>query len=173
MKSFLTLWGTGILLVLELAAGNLGLQLGLPVFGAIYFAAAYGMIYGIAAAGSAGLLLDILYARSYLSGAFSMVMITVLAFDYIRRTHRKMPVSPLIAGMIGGFLTGVNSFLHFYFSGQAYSGPNPVCLAIFQIAGGGLFMLLFSFIGDAVNFRCNLPQLCPRNASGYQRRNEL
>lgn len=167
MKLFMTLTVTGILIWLELFAGNLGLPLGLPLYAALYFAAANGMVYGMVSAGSAGLLLDLLYAREYLAGALTGTAVVALCAAYACRSSRKMPYAPLTCGMLCGLLICLVNWLWIFFSGGVYYGPNPLCMLIFQIVGGGIFMLLFTLTADAVNFRSDLPRFCLRdNRSG-------
>jgi len=158
MKTFVTICVTLMLTVPELAAGNAGLSLGLPIFGAVYFAAACGLSYGICAAGGAGMLLDLLYSRSDLTGAFVSIAIMFLSCRAAVRMQRKMPAAPLAAGAVCGMLINLCAFASAMLRQSEPPGPDLPSLFIFQTSGGAVFMLLLTWLFDAVNFRSNLPR---------------
>lgn len=161
MKIFLTVFITALAMVPELFCGNLGLALGLPLFPAVYFAATFGTVYGIAAAGCAGLMLDLLYNRPYLAGAVIWIIITQAACQNSARFRHQTPLAPITAGMIigGGYLLW--NLLYSTLAETEFPGPDIFSMAVIQIFGGGLLMLLMTLLFDAVNFRCNLPRYSP------------
>lgn len=160
MKLFVTIFIMLLLTALELIIGNGGLALGLPFFGALYFGIAFGREYGITAAGSAGFILDLLYAREYLSGAFAGMLIVYLSCHAALRLQRSMPAAPLGSGMICGVLVNMCNLLTASLHGQPAPGPDFFSMLVFQFVGGGIFMLLTVLLFDAVNLRSNLPRFC-------------
>ncbi|MBE6376749.1 MAG: hypothetical protein E7050_09820 [Lentisphaerae bacterium] len=158
MKSFLTLTVTALLMTFELICGNMGLSLGLPVFGAFYFAVAFGKNYGLWAAGLSGLLLDAIYARSFMPTAIWMILIVLLAEQCALRLQRHLPVSAILGGALCGFAVFLGNLLHSLICRTAFPGPDIWSMMIFQLIGGIFFMLLMTLLFDGINFRCNLPR---------------
>lgn len=146
------------MMVLELLAGNLGLPLGLPLFTAVYFAVAFGTAYGLAAAGGAGLLLDVIYARNYFFTALINIAIVYLSAKCACRLQRKMPVSPLSAGFLCGLLINFNNNITSWLNGNELPGPDLWSMVIFQVSGGSLLLLAIVPLFDAVNFRSRMPR---------------
>lgn len=158
MKIFLTVTVTALLMVCELIAGNVGLALGLPLYGALYFAVAFGQAYGIGAAGAAALMLDIIYARSFPSWSIYAMLAVFMVSVNVHRMQRKQPFASLIAGAFCGILIVIYNLSAAYFAGEDIPGPDPFNLIVFHIVGGTLFMFFLVMIFDAVNFRSNLPR---------------
>lgn len=160
MKVFITVVVTSLFTVLELIIGNAGLSLGLPYFTALYFGTAFGTVYGISAAGGAGFVLDLLYAREYLIRAATAVVIVELSRRAAVRMHRSMPAAPVGSGMICGTLINLFNTFSVWLCGEPLPGPDYFSMLIFQSIGGGIFMLLTVLLFDAVNLRSNLPRFC-------------
>lgn len=158
MKTFVTVCITAMFMAVELIAGNMGLALGLPVFAASYFLISFGTLYGIMAAGIAGLFTDLIYAREYCFYAVMWVIIAAITGSVIRRFHRNMPFSPLAGGAVCGILINSSNCLHTFFTGNISPGPDFFSMIIFQAAGGMGLMLSMVLLFDAVNFRSNLPR---------------
>ena len=161
MKTFLTIWITAMMMVLELICGNMGLALGFPIFSAVYFAVAFAPSYGIAAAGFAGLLLDVIYDRTWLTGALVAVLITFIASETARRIHRHQPESSLLSGALCGLMILLANLCGALISGETPPGPRIFSMMVFQIIGGAIFMLMMTLSFDAINLRSNLPRFCP------------
>lgn len=172
MKTFVTICVSAMLTALEMICGNMGLALGLPVYAAIYFGAAFGLSYGVCAAGIAGLLLDVAYDRTWLFSPLLYIGVMLFTCQTISRSARQMPGSPLAAGGICGALLLCGVLARTYICRTALPGPDILSLAVFQISGGSIFMLAITAMFDAVNFRSDLPRFCRRdtgrNFSGGQ-----
>ena len=158
MKIFLTITVTAVLLVFELIAGNAGLALGLPLYGALFFAVAFGQAFGISAAGGAALLLDIIYARSFPFWSIYAMLAVFFASVNVHRMQRKQPLASLISGAFCGILIVVFNLLSAWISGEEIPGPDPFSLIVFHVFGGMIFMFLLVVLFDAVNLRSNLPR---------------
>ncbi|MBE6356878.1 MAG: hypothetical protein E7058_07160 [Lentisphaerae bacterium] len=161
MKTFLTIFITALLIVPELFCGNVGLALGLPIFAALFFSGSFGIAYGIAAAGCAGLTMDLLYARPLLCSAPVWILITFAAGECAMRLRMRTPEAPLAAGFIIGTMQLIWNILYALTAGTPFPGPDIFSMLIFQAVGGSIFMLLLTLLFDAVNFRCNLPRFSP------------
>lgn len=158
MKIFLTAVVTALLMVFELFAGNLGLALGLPLYGALFFAVAFGQAYGIAAAGGAALIIDIMYVRSFpVWSIYAMAAVFFTSLN-VHRMQRKQPFASLLSGGLCGLLIVIYNLLAAFFTGENIPGPDPFSLTVFHIFGGMIFMFLLVVLFDAVNFRSNLPR---------------
>lgn len=177
MKSFLTLTATALLLTLELICGNMGLALGLPLFGAFYFAVAFGRNYGIWAAGIAGIILDLIYDRPFMLTAIWLILITFLAEKNALRLQKQMPEAAISGGVICGLAVFAGNFLYSKVMQTPYPGPDIGSMFIFHLTGGILFMLLLALLFDGINFRCNLPRFKavnkPRSFDGVNRGGRL
>ena len=158
MKKFITLTLSLLLLVPELLAGNFGLALGLPVYGAVCLSVAFGEVYGIAAAGLSAMILDIIYDRPYPWWSICAILILYISVNTVRRMQRKQPVSALSAGAVCGALIALYNIFYPLFTDGDLPGSNPFALLVFHISGGILFMFLLVLIFDAVNLRSNLPR---------------
>ena len=158
MKLFLTIFVTASAMLPELWCGNLGIQLGLPVYSSVYFYAAYGPLYGIGAAGISGLLLDVIYNRYWLLTAPGWILISCIGFQAAQRWQRRKPAAPLFSGILCGAGISLWNDLIALLAGGEIPGPDIFSMLIFQSFSGGIFMLLITLLFDAVNFRCNLPQ---------------
>jgi hypothetical protein len=143
---------------LELICGNMGLLLGLPLFGAIYFAVAFGINYGIWAAGLSGLLLDAIYCRSVPLSALIYAGIVMLCFQSAVRVERQLPAAPAVSGALCGFLIWVWHLFYSWGASVDFPGPDIFSMVVFQVSGGALLMLVMTLFFDALNFRCNLPK---------------
>lgn len=161
MKTFFTIFITALMIVPELFCGNLGLTLGLPLFTSVYFAGSFGFFYGVTAAGCAGLILDLLYARSFAWDAVIWVLIASAAYGCARRLRMNSPEAPLLAGASTGGMHFLWTLCYTLAAGLPFPGPDIFSVLVFQTVGGGIFMLLLTWIFDAVNFRCNLPRFSP------------
>ncbi|MBR7121482.1 MAG: hypothetical protein IKC94_04495 [Lentisphaeria bacterium] len=158
MKVFLNILVTALLMNMELICGNTGLALGLPLFGAVYFFIAFSPVHGITSAAFSALLLDAMYARNCLTWPLAAIVIVSAAGNFAGYLERRMPLSPLGSGGLCALLVSVYNVLNAWFSGVPAPGPDFFSMLVFQVSGGGLFMLLLVWLFDAVNFRCNLPQ---------------
>lgn len=170
MKAFLTLCVTAFFMSLELICGNMGLPLGLPLFAAVYFSAAFGVNYGIWAAGLSGLLLDAVYCRNVPLSALIYAGIVLLCLQIAVRFERHVPVAPAFSGACCGFLIWLWHMIYAWIAGIPLPGPDIFSMAVFQISGGLLLMLCLTLFFDAVNFRCNLPKFVPMdNKNGMKK----
>lgn len=170
MKSFLVTVTTLALILPELLVGNWGLTLGLPLFGAIYFAAAYRRRYGIVSAAAAGLILDAVYCRSVMLLVLLLPGIVALVMPLIRRTRRQLPASALLAGAAAGGLLCCAEAAVVSVCGGRIPGPDLASLLIFHATFGALFLLGFSLFADLIAVKCNLPKF--RQTAGSRPRRE-
>ena len=158
MRTFLVIVVTLGLILPELLAGNFGLALHLPRYGALYFAVAYRRNVGLLSAAGAGLILDAIYCRDAMPSAFILPAVVLLLLPQVRRLRRQLPLAALLPGMLGGGLTaGADFLLARGFRGTA-PGPDFASMLIFSSCVGGLFMLIFTLAADALAFKCNLPR---------------
>lgn len=170
MKIFLVTVTTLALILPELLAGNWGLTPGLPLFGAIYFAAAYRQRYGILSAAAAGLILDAVYCRSMMLLVLLLPGIVALVMPLVRRTRRQLPAAALLPGAAAGGLLCCAEEIVVSVCGGALPGPDFASLLIFQATFGALFLLVFALIADFIAVKCNLPKF--RQAEDNRRRRE-
>ena len=158
MKSFITIAVTAMLMVPELLAGNGGLALGLPLYGAVCFAVAFGQVYGIAAAVSAAFLTDIIYDRPYPLWTVWAAVILFAAAGTARRVQRKQPFAALLSGGVCGIMTVLFNLVQKIFFHGDIPGPEPFSLIIFHLSGGIFFMFVLAAVFDALNLRSDLPR---------------
>ena len=173
MKTFLTIFITALMIVPELLCGNLGMSPGLPLYTAIYFAGAFGLFYGLTAAGFAGLLLDLRYARPYRWTALIWALITFAAFECSMRLRMRSPEAPIVAGITAGFLQLLWSVFYTLVTAHPLPGPDIFSMLVFDLTGGGIFMLLTVLLFDAINFRCNLPRFSPPENTNQHRGGQI
>ena len=169
MKLFLVIVTTALLLLGELLAGNLGLVLGLPLYGAVYFGVAYGRRSGVAGAAAAGLILDAVCFRECMTLVFLYPAIVAALLPLIRRERRRFPGAALLAGAAAGAAAVGANWLTAAVIGGALPGPDAVSLLISQTIAGAAFMLVFTLTADFLAAKCNLPRFRP---AGIFRREE-
>ncbi len=157
MKIFMVLWITAFTLLIEFICGDMGLSLGLPVFTALYFAVAFAPEYGVAAAGSAGILLDAACSRAFPFACIIYLAVTMLTMYIALRSSRHSSLAALGAGAICGLLIYIGNLLYTFIGGGELPGPDLFSMAVFQISGGALFLWLMVLLLDAVNLICDLP----------------
>ena len=169
MKIFITVTLTLLLLVPELLAGNLGLSLALPVYGAVCIYVAFGASYGIYAAGFAALTVDIIYDRPLPVWSVAAILILLCGASAARRMQRKTPSASLTAGAVCGVLIAFYNIFISIFTSGTLAGPDPYSLLVFHIIGGMFFMFLFVLIFDALNLRSDLPRFGVYDSRGMMR----
>ena len=167
MKLFFTFSVTAFLLLGDLLAGNIPLFPALSVYGAAYFALAYGLNYGIFAAAAAGVALDAVYCRPYCLSAAGFVLTVFAVVQFIKRGRRQFLFLPL-AGGFAGLLSGAAGSIIAAFYRSELPGPDLWTVLVFSIGFGGLFFTFIVTFLDFLASRADLPRCIRKNTDGLR-----
>ena len=161
MKIFISIALTAIFLLLDLLAGNLALFPALSGYCAIALLLAYGWSYGIIAALTGGIVLDVMYGHSFAVLGVLFALVTAAAGAIAIRGSRQLP-GIFAGGCCAGLLVSVTTAVMCRAANGTLPGPDISSYIIFSTGGGGIVLILQVCLFDFFAARANLPR-CIKN----------